>query len=55
MCNDFELYSVHAESAEIEMWSILNTKFDYVNYYRKKLPSKRVKFNKTKGKYQNRL
>ena len=30
MLNDFELYSVHAECAETEKWSVLNTKTDYV-------------------------
>ena len=38
MVNDFELYNVNAESAEIEKQSILNTKFDYVEYNRKELP-----------------
>ena len=52
MLNDFELYIVHAESAEIEKWSILNTKIDYVEYSRKELPSKRIKFSSTEGKSQ---
>ena len=39
MLNYFELYNVHAESAEIEKWSILNTKVDYVEYNRKELSS----------------
>ena len=32
MLNDFELYNVHAGSAEIEKWSIFNAKIDYVEY-----------------------
>ena len=33
MHNNFELYNVHAESFhEIEEWSILNTKVEYVEY-----------------------
>ena len=30
MFNDFELYNIYPESAEIEKWSILNTQVDYV-------------------------
>ena len=36
MFNDFELYSVHAESTEIGQWSILNTKgnaYKYIKLY----------------------
>ena len=52
MLNDFKLYNVHAESSEIEMWSILNTKIDYVEYIREEQPLNRVKFNPMEGKYQ---
>ena len=45
MLNDFELYNVHAESAEIDKWSILNTKIDYIKYNRKELSSNKVKFS----------
>ena len=48
MLNDFELYNVHAERAEIEKWYILNTKIDYVQYNRNELSSNRVKSNKLK-------
>ena len=54
MLNDFETYNVHVESAEIEKWSILNTKIDYVEYIRKELPSNRVKFSPTEGKSQKK-
>ena len=30
MLNDFELYNVQTESAEIEKWFILSTEVDYV-------------------------
>ena len=49
MLNDFELYNVHAESAEIETLSFLNTRIDYVEYNRKQLPSNRVRFIPTEG------
>ena len=39
MLNDFELYNVHAESAELKKCSILNTKIDYVEYNKKELPT----------------
>ena len=35
MLNDFELYNVHAESAEIEKQCILSIKVDYAEYNRK--------------------
>ena len=38
MLNDFELYNVHAKSAESEKWSILNIKIDWVEHNRKELP-----------------
>ena len=47
MLNDFEIYIVHAESAETEKRSILSTKVDYGEYNRKVLPSTRVKFKPT--------
>ena len=47
MFNDFELYNIHAESAEIEKWSLPNTKVYYVEYKRKELPSNRIKFSPT--------
>ena len=31
MLNDFEIYNVPTESAEIEKWSILNTKLTVLN------------------------
>ena len=40
MLNDFELYNVHAESAEMEKWSIPNTKINYVEYNRKDITIK---------------
>ena len=52
MFPDFELYNVHAESAEIGKWFILNTKIGYVEYNGKDLPSNRVKFRSTEGKCQ---
>ena len=42
MLNNFELYNVYVKSAEIQNWSILNTKIDYIEYDRKELPSNRV-------------
>ena len=51
MLNNFELYNVHIECAEIEKWSILNTEIDYVTYNRLSLPTNRVKFNLTERKY----
>ena len=50
MLKDFELYNVHAKGAEIEKWPILNTKIDYAEYSRKKLPLNRVKFSSAEGK-----
>ena len=50
--NVFELYSVHAESAEIEKWSVLHTEVDCIEYRRKALPTNIVKFNPTKGRCQ---
>ena len=47
--NDFELYNVHAESTEIERWSILTTKVDKVEHNRKVLPSNRENFYQTEG------
>ena len=38
MINDFELYSDHVESPEMEKQYVLNTKNDYVKYNRKGLP-----------------
>ena len=35
MLNDFEFYNVPVVRAEIEKWSILNSKIDYVAYYRR--------------------
>ena len=32
MLNYFEIYNVYAESPEIEKWSSLNTKRDYIEY-----------------------
>ena len=32
MLNDFELYCIHAERAEIEKWSIHNTKSNYIEF-----------------------
>ena len=52
MLNDFKLYNVHVESAEIDKWSILNTTIDYVKYNRKELLTKRVKFSSTEGECQ---
>ena len=49
MLNDLELYSVHTESAEIEKWSAVSTKVDYVGHNRKSLPTNRVKYNPTEG------
>ena len=49
--NDFELYSVHPESAEIERWFIFSTKVDYVKYNRKALDTNRVKFNPTEERW----
>ena len=43
MLNIFEVCNVHAERAEIERWSIFNTKIDYFEYYRKELPLNREK------------
>ena len=40
------------ESADIEKWSLLNTKIDYVEQNRKELPINNVKFNPTEGKCQ---
>ena len=37
MLHDFELYNDHAESAEIEKWSILHRKIDYIEYNRKEV------------------
>ena len=53
MHNDFEFYSVHAKSFQIEKQSILNTKIDYVDYNKKELLSNRVKFSPTEEKCQN--
>ena len=50
MPNDIELYNVHAESADTKKWSILNTKIYCVDYNRKELPLKRIKFSSTEGK-----
>ena len=50
MCNDFELYYVHAQNAETEKWFIFNTKIDYVEYNRKELPFNRVTFSPTEVK-----
>ena len=50
--NDFELYNIHSDNAEIEKWSIVNTKIDYVEYNRNEVPSNRVKFRPTEGKCQ---
>ena len=55
MLNDFELYNVHAESAEIDKWSILNTKIHPVKYNRKELPSNRVKFSSTEEENVKRV
>ena len=52
MLNDFELYHVHAESAQIEKWSIFNTQIEYVEYKRKELSSNMLKFSSTEGKCQ---
>ena len=49
MLNNFKSCNVHAEIAEIEKWSILNTKLDYVEYNTKKIPSNRENFKPTKG------
>ena len=49
MLNDFELYSVHAETAKIEKWSILSTKIDYVEHNEKVLPSNINEGNVKKG------
>ena len=51
MLNTFKLCSVHAKSDEVEKWSILSTKEDYVEYKRKELPTKSVKFNPTEVIY----
>ena len=42
MLNEFELYNIHAESPEIEKWSILNAKIDYVEYNKREILPKRV-------------
>ena len=47
MFNDFELYSIHAEDAEIEKWYILSIKMDYIKYSRKVLLANRVKIHQT--------
>ena len=52
MLNDFELYIVHRVSAEIEKWSILSTKVDYVDYNRKELSTYRVILNATENRCQ---
>ena len=39
MFNDFEIYNVHTENAEISKWSFLNIIIDYIKYNRKGLPS----------------
>ena len=46
--NDFELFKVHTECAEIENWSHLSTKIDYVECNGKALPANRVRFNPAK-------
>ena len=53
--NDYELYNGHGESAEIDKWSILNIKIDYVDYNRKELPSNKVTFRPTERKCQKRV
>ena len=50
MLNDFEIYNVHSECAEIEKCSILNTRIDYIEYNRKEVPSNRVNFKSAEGK-----
>ena len=52
LLNDFEVYNVHTESAEIDKWSILNTKIDYMEYNIKELKSNRVRFSSTEGNCQ---
>ena len=52
MFDHFEPYNVHAESAEIEKWSILSTRVNYVQYKGKVLHINRVNFNPTVGRYQ---
>ena len=49
MLNDSELCNVHTECAEIEMWSLLCTKVDYVDNNRRALPTNRLKFNSAEG------
>ena len=49
MLNDFELYNVHTECAEIEKWSILFIKMSYIEHNRKALGADRVEFNLTEG------
>ena len=50
MLNNFELCSVHAESADKGRWSIFNTNIDYAAYDRKGLTSNKVKLKPAEGK-----
>ena len=52
MLKNFELFSVHAESADKGKWSIFNTNIDYVAYDRTGLTSNKVKLKPTEGKCQ---
>ena len=47
--NKFQLYKVNAERAEMERWSTPITNIDYVEYNRKALSAKKIKFNPTEG------
>ena len=40
MCYAYYLYNVHAESVEMEKWSIPSTKIDYVDHERNGLTNK---------------
>ena len=49
--HEIELCRVHSESTEIDKWSFLSTKLDYVEYNRKAIPPNRVKLGSTEGRY----
>ena len=42
------------KGAEIDKWSILSTKIDYVRYNRKELPTNTARLSSTEGKCQKR-
>ena len=52
MLNDVGLYNVHAKGAEIEKWSNISAKIDYVECNRNVLLTNRVTLNLTEGRCQ---